>query len=67
MKEFTLTGDVMTGVGEKTGQTIQHILKSESLGFWKRLLNGLEASFNAPFESDWEKKTGLQWKDWGKL
>lgn len=67
MKEFTLTGDVMTGVGEKPVEGIQHMPKSESLGVWKGLLNEFKASFNAPFESDWEKKTGMHWKDWGKL
>ena len=67
MKEFTLTGDVMAGVREKPVEGIQHMAKSESIGFWKRLLNGLKASFNAPFKSDWEKKPGLHWQDWGKL
>jgi len=64
MEEFTLTSDRIIGVREKSGQ---HMLKSESLGLWKRLLNGLKASFNAPFESAWEKKAGLHWRDWGKL
>jgi len=67
MEEFTLTGDVITGVGEKVVETFQHMAKSESSGFWKSLLNELRASFNAPFESDWENKTGLHWKEWGKL
>ncbi len=67
MEEFTLTGDVITGVGEKPLEGIQHMAKSGAIGFWRSLLNELKASFNAPFESDWEKKSGLHWRDWGKL
>ncbi len=67
MKELKLTGGVITSVGEKAVEKIQHIVKSESIGLWRRLLNEVKASFNAPFESDWEKKAGLQWHDWGKL
>ena len=67
MEEFSLTGGGITDVGEKSSEGIQAMLRSESLGFWKRFLSGLKASFNAPFESDWEKRTGIHWKDWGKL
>ena len=67
MEEFTLTSDVITGVGEKPVQGIQRMAKSLSSGFWTSLLNELKASFNVPFESDWEKKTGLHWKEWGKM
>ncbi len=67
MEELTLTGGVITGVREKPVEKIQHMAKSESIGFWRRLLNEVKASFNAPFESDWEKKAGLHWRDWGKL
>ena len=67
MEEFILTGEVITGVGEKPVEKIQHMAKSESTGFWKRLFSELKASFTAPFESDWEKKAGLHWRDWGKL
>jgi len=33
---------------------------------WKRLMRKLHAFFNARFVSDWEKKTGLEWKEWAK-
>ena len=61
MKEFTLTGEVITGAREKPGEGIQHVLNSESLGFWKGLLNGLKASFDAQFKSDLEKETSIHW------
>ncbi len=67
MKEFTLTGDVITGAGEKPLEEIQHRAKSGAIGFWRRLLKELKASFDAPFESDWENKAGIHWRDWGKL
>ena len=67
MEEFSLTGDVVTGAREEPGEGIQHMSKAESLGIWKRFLNGLKASFDAPFESDLERKAGLHWRDWGKL
>ncbi len=67
MEEFTITGDVMTAARGKPVEGIQHMAKSGSLGFWKCLLNELRASFNAPFESDSEKKAGIHWRDLGKL
>lgn len=33
---------------------------------WKRLMRKLHAFFNERFVSDWEKKTGLEWKEWAK-
>jgi hypothetical protein len=27
----------------------------------------LKSFFDAKFESDWEKKTGMNWREWGKL
>jgi hypothetical protein len=33
----------------------------------KRLLEKLCGFLNGRFESDWEKKTGTEWKEWGKL
>ncbi len=67
MKELTLTGGVITGVREKPVEKIQHMAKFESIGLWRRLFSDLKESFNASFEPDWEKKSGLQWHDWGKL
>lgn len=31
---------------------------------WKRLLQRLHGFFSDRFVSDWEKKTGLDWKEW---
>jgi hypothetical protein len=33
---------------------------------WKYLLEKLVGFFDAGFESDWEKKTGLEWREWHK-
>ncbi len=33
---------------------------------WKRLLDKLQGFFTERFESDWEKKTGMNWREWGK-
>ncbi len=67
MEDLTLTGGVITGAREKPLEKIQHMAKSESIGLWTGLFSDLKASFNTPFESDWEKETGLHWRDWGKL
>ena len=67
MEELTLTGGVITDVREKPLEKIQHMAKSESIGLWRRIFSHLRVSFNGPFQSDWEKKTRLHWRDWGKL
>jgi DNA-binding NtrC family response regulator len=33
---------------------------------WQRLLEKLQGFFTERFESDWEKKTGMNWREWGK-
>jgi DNA-binding NtrC family response regulator len=33
---------------------------------WKRLMENLQGFFTERFESDWEKKTGMNWREWGK-
>jgi len=35
-------------------------------GQWKYLFRKLEEFFSGSFESDWEKKTGLDWQEWGR-
>jgi|PlaIllAssembly_1097288.scaffolds.fasta_scaffold2433253_1 hypothetical protein len=55
------------GFGMKPGPWLQDIPTSEGSSFWKRFFKELSTSFNAPFVSDWEKKSGLPWKEWGKL
>jgi hypothetical protein len=39
-----------------------HILRP-----WRNPLEKLKEFFTATFESDWEKKTGLNWQEWGKF
>lgn len=45
---------------------LEDVLTYEHLPGWKRLLEKLEGFFNRKFETDWEKKTGLHWREWGK-
>ena len=55
---------------EKLGEIVpflEDILKYEYLPGWKRLFDNLKSFFDSKFESDWDKKTGLNWKEWGKL
>jgi CheY-like chemotaxis protein len=54
---------------EKLGEVVpflEDILKYEYLPGWKRLLEKLKGFFDTKFESDWEKKTGLEWREWHK-
>jgi len=55
---------------EKLGEIVpflEDVLKYEYLPGWKRLLEKLSGFFDAKFESGWEKKTGLDWQEWGKI
>ena len=55
---------------EKLGEVVpflEDVLRYEYLPGWKRLLEKLKDFFDSKFESDWEKKTGLNWKEWGRL
>jgi hypothetical protein len=56
MKASILTGEVILVAKEKFD------LRSQ----WKSLFQKLEEFFSGPFESDWEKRTGLDWQEWGK-
>ncbi len=54
---------------EKLGEVVpflEDVLRYDYLTGWKRLLENLKSFFDSKFESDWEKKTGLQWREWGK-
>jgi CheY-like chemotaxis protein len=54
---------------EKLGEVVpflEDVLKYEYLSGWKHLLKKLKDFFDAKFESDWEKKTGLEWREWHK-
>ena len=55
---------------EKLGEIVpflEDVLAYEYLPGWKRLMGKLKSFFDAKFESDWEKKTGMNWQEWGKL
>ncbi len=56
MKASVLTGEVNL-VGEE---------KLDLGSQWMKLFRELEEFFGGSFESDWEKKTGLGWQEWGK-
>jgi len=45
---------------------LEDILKYDYQTGWKRLMEKLHGFFTERFESDWEKKTGLNWREWGK-
>ncbi len=54
---------------EKLGEVVpflEDVLKYEYLPGWKRVLEKLKGFFDDKFESDWEKKTGLEWREWHK-
>ena len=54
---------------EKLGEIVpflEDVLRYEYLPGWKLLLEKLKGFFDGKFESDWEKKTGLQWTEWHK-
>jgi CheY-like chemotaxis protein len=54
---------------EKLGEVVpflEDVLKYEYLPGWKRLLEKMKGFFDSKFESDWEKNTGLLWREWHK-
>jgi CheY-like chemotaxis protein len=54
---------------EKIGEIVpflEDVLTHEYLSGWKRLFEKLKAFFDSKFESDWEKKSALNWQEWGK-
>ncbi|MEW6376451.1 MAG: response regulator [Thermodesulfobacteriota bacterium] len=46
---------------------LENMLQYRDLPRWKRFYMKLVGFFSGQFESDWEKKTGTKWKEWGKL
>jgi CheY-like chemotaxis protein len=55
---------------EKLGEIVpflEDVLHYEFEKGWKRLFDKLHGFFTEKFESDWEKKTGLEWREWGKF
>ena len=54
---------------EKLGEIVpflEDVLTYDFIPGWKRLYEKLKGFFDVKFESDWEKKTGLNWQEWGK-
>ena len=54
---------------EKLGEVVpflEDVIKYEYLPGWKRLYEKLKGFFDDKFGSDWEKKTGLLWREWHK-
>lgn len=54
---------------EKLGEIVpflEDILKYDFESGWRRLFEKLHSFFTEKFESDWEKKTGLKWQEWGR-
>jgi len=54
---------------EKLGEIVpflEDVLKYEFEPGWKNLFEKMHGFFTEKFESDWEKKTGLNWREWGK-
>jgi CheY-like chemotaxis protein len=52
---------------EKLGEIVpflEDVLHYEYLPGWKRLLEKLKGSFDNKFEKDWEKKVGMDWRQW---
>ena len=45
---------------------LEDVLTYDYATGWKRLLQRLHGFFSDRFVSDWEKKTGLDWKEWTK-
>jgi len=46
---------------------LESMLQYRDLPRWKRFYMKLVDFFSGHFESDWEKKTGTKWREWGKL
>ena len=55
---------------EKLGEIVpflEDVLKYDFESGWKRLFEKLHTFFTEKFESDWEQKTGMQWREWGMM
>ncbi|HVN96836.1 MAG TPA: response regulator [Syntrophorhabdaceae bacterium] len=54
---------------DKLGEIVpflEDILKYDYDTGWMRLARNLHSFFTERFESDWEKKTGMPWREWAK-
>jgi CheY-like chemotaxis protein len=55
---------------DKLGEIVPFLEDILQYGFepgWKRLFEKLHDFFTDKFESDWEKETGMNWREWGKI
>jgi DNA-binding NtrC family response regulator len=55
---------------EKLGEVVpflEDVLKYEFESGWRHLFEKLHNFFTEKFETDWEKKTGLNWREWGRM
>ena len=55
---------------DKLGEVVpflEDVLQNEYLPGWRKLFEKMKTFFDTKFESDWEKKTGLPWREWHKL
>ncbi len=45
------------------------VANTESWGLttWRHLYEKVKEFLEEPFESDWERKTGLEWREWAKF
>ncbi len=67
MKEITVDDDGILRMGRNPSLLTQGNVESGASSWGRRLIRRVMACFNAPFQSDWEEKTGLEWKEWAKL
>ncbi len=54
---------------DKLGEIVpflEDVLTTDFKSGWTRLFEKLHSFFTERFESDWEKKTGLTWREWQK-
>ncbi|HOD75427.1 MAG TPA: response regulator [Syntrophorhabdaceae bacterium] len=54
---------------DKLGEIVpflEDVLTTDFQSGWTRLFEKLHTFFTERFESDWEKKTGLTWREWVK-
>lgn len=45
---------------------LEDVIQHDYQTGWKRLMEKLQGFFQDRFETDWEKKTGMNWREWGK-
>lgn len=45
---------------------LEDVLKYDYETGWQRFMHKLHSFFTDRFESDWQKKTGMNWKEWTK-